>query len=72
MTRTNGGEAGGFNLEKAITEHAPAELAAAEKEVRDLDRKLDAARERVYRLKNILSAAGHRAPEPEPKVEEAP
>ncbi|OFX00110.1 MAG: hypothetical protein A3E78_04000 [Alphaproteobacteria bacterium RIFCSPHIGHO2_12_FULL_63_12] len=56
---------GGFNVEKAILQHIPDELKAAEKEVATLERKLDAARERVYRLRNIAAAVGYNGMEPE-------
>ena len=56
---------GGFNVEKAIVEHVPEELKAAEREVRLLERKLDSARERVYRLRNILAAVAPVASNPE-------
>lgn len=48
---------GGFNLEKAIDDHGPAELKAAELKVRELESKLDTARERLYRLRSIIHSA---------------
>lgn len=48
----------GFNVEKAITEHIPTELKAAQSDVAALERKLDVARERVYRLRAIAQAIG--------------
>lgn len=59
----------GFNVEKAITEHIPAELKAAEADVKQLESKLDAARERVYRLRSIAQAIGMK-PEIAPESDE--
>lgn len=60
MSRNVGTDASsvGINVERALNEHLPAELQDAERAVKALEAKLDAARERVYRLRAIAQAAG--------------
>jgi hypothetical protein len=48
----------GFNLERALEAHLPGELRAAEKVVAEAEAKLNAARERLYRLRAIAQSAG--------------
>ena len=57
---------GGFNIEKALDDNWAGELKHAERDVKQLEAKLDAARERVYRLRAIGQAAGLTKPEPSP------
>lgn len=63
----------GFNLERALDTHLPAELRAAERVVRDLEVKIDAARERLYKLRAIATSAGLKSkPEEAPITEDTP
>jgi hypothetical protein len=63
----------GFNLERALDQHLPGELRAAEKVVAEIEAKLNTARERLYRLRAIAQSAGLKVDaEPAPAAAEEP